>query len=463
MKETINNRTNFGSKIGIILATAGSAVGLGNIWRFPVLAGQSGGAAFLLIYIVCVILLGLPLMTAEFIVGRHAHTNTAQAYKKLTNGWLWRKIGKFGVFTGWFILCYYIVVSGWTLDYLVDAVLGRFSKLSQSGNPNAYADYFQRFVSNPYMPVFYTIIFMLISHYIILRGVKKGIEKFSKIMMPMLFVILLMLVICSLFTSGAKEGLTFLFKPDLSKITFSTVLAAMGQSFYSLSIAMGCLCTFASYFDKKTKLVNTAIQVASIDTLIAIMAGIIIFPAVFSTSIAVNSGPSLVFIALPNVFQQAFGNMPILSYIVSILFYFLLILATLTSVISLHEVPTAYLSEDFHMSRSKATTIVTVVTCFFGTICALSMGPLKNWTIAGKNIFDIFDFMSGQIFLPIGGFLTALFVGWFMRRRIIWEQLTNKASLPTKGLRELITLLKYFVPIAILMIFLSGLGFFDLF
>lgn len=456
-------RAKFATKTGMILATAGSAVGLGNFWRFPVMTGNDGGAAFILVYIICIALFGVPLMTAEFIVGRHAHANAAQAYKKLTNGWLWRKIGIFGVITAWFILCYYIVVSGWTLNYLVDSVCNRFNQLAQSGSANAYSTYFKDFISNPYLPVLYTSVFILFSHFIIVRGVTKGIERFSKILMPLLFLIMLVLTGCSLFTSGASEGLRFLFQPDFSKVTYKTVLDALGQSFYSLSIAMGCITTYASYFTKDVKLVQTAFKVCGIDTFIAIMAGLMIFPAVFSTGIKPDSGPSLVFIVLPNVFQHAFGSIPALAYLVSTLFFFLLVVATLTSVISLHEVVTAYLSESHDMSRKKAATIVTVTCIFFGSLCSLSMGPLDSLKILGRNIFDFFDFFSGQFMLPIGGVLIAVFVGWFMRRRVIWEQLTNKATLPTHGFRMLLALLKFFVPIGILLIFLSGIGFFKLF
>ena len=307
------------------------------------------------------------------------------------------------------------------------------------------------------------ILFMLMSHFVIVRGVKKGIEKSSKILMPILFIIMVLLMISSLLTAGASEGLRFLFYPDFSKITVSTVLGAMGQAFYSLSVAMGCICTYASYFSKDVKLVNTAFKVAGIDTMIAIMSGVIIFPAVFSVGITPDAGPSLVFIALPNVFQQAFGNIPAMGYLVSVLFYGLLVLATLTSVISLQEVVTAYLSEEFALSRTKAAGIVTVVCVFVGSLCALSMGPLKDFTIGGRNLFDFFDFFSGQIMLPIGGFLIALFVGWFMRRRVIWEQLTNQSSIPGRGIRTIIVLLKFFVPFLILLIFLSGIGFFQLF
>ena len=463
MIKASSNRVDFATKAGMILATAGSAVGLGNIWRFPVLTGQNGGAAFIILYILCVIILGLPLMTAEFIIGRSAHTNTAKAFRKLSSHWFWSKVGILGVFIGWFILCYYIVVSGWALDYLVDAVLNRFSRMASTHDPNAYADNFSQFVSNPFLPILYVFIFILMSHYIITKGVKKGIERFSRIMMPMLFIILFALVVCSLFTDGAGRGLRFLFQPNFSKLTFYAVLAAMGQAFYSLSIAMGCLCTFASYFNKDAKLVSIAFKVGVIDTLVAIMAGIIIFPAVFSTNIPLDSGASLVFIALPNVFQQAFSSLPVLGYIVSILFYFLLVLATLTSVISLHEVPTAYLSETFHISRTRATTIVTVSVCLFGAICSLSMGPLKDLTLAGKNIFDLFDFVSGQILLPVSGFLIAIFVGWKLNRTIIWRQLTNGITSPTNVQKTVLLLMQYFIPIAILLIFLSGIGLLQMF
>lgn len=461
--KNITERADFASKLGMILATAGSAVGLGNIWRFPVMTGNNGGAAFILIYIVCTILLGIPLMTAEFMVGRHAHSNTAQAYKKMSKGWVWRKIGKFGVITAWVILSYYIIVSGWALDYLVESLTDSFNRLAGEGNAAAYTDYFLKFVSSPYQPIIYMAVFMLASHLVIVKGVKKGIERFSKVFMPLLFVILLILVACSLFTAGAKDGLTFLFRPDFSKVTFQTFLDALGQSFYSLSIGMGCICTYASYFSKDIKLVNTAFKIGAIDTLVAIMAGIIIFPAVFSAGIMPDAGPSLVFIALPNVFQQVFGAVPALSYIVSVLFYSLLVLATLTSVISLQEVITAYLSEDLKMSRKKAATIITCVCIFVGSICSLSMGPLKDITLSGRNIFDLFDFISGQIMLPVSGFFIALFAGWIMKRDIISQQLPGDTPWEAFLNKTQVALLKYFVPFAILLIFLSGIGLLHLF
>lgn len=452
-----SERTNFAGKVGLVLATAGSAVGLGNIWRFPVTAGNNGGGAFILVYILCVLLLGIPLMTAEFVVGRHTHANTATAYRSLTRGPLWRNVGALGVFTGWFIMCYYVVVSGWILYYLFESVVDLFTPPA-IGNASTYAALFDHFVANPWKPLVCVVLFVLMSHYVIVRGVERGIERFSKILMPLLFIIMAVLVVCSFFTSGASQGMSFLFKPDFSKVTYRTVLDAMGQAFYSLSIAMGCLCTYASYFKRNVGLMSTAFKVGAIDTLVAVMAGIIIFPAVFSTGIRPDAGTSLVFVALPAVFREAFASVPLLGGVVSVLFYSLLVLATLTSVISLHEVPTAYLSEECHMSRRRAATVVSVVCIAVGALCSLSMGAVPSLQAGGRTLFDWFDSISSLILLPVGGFLIAVFVGWMLNRSILWDELSDDGRQPSRGARWVVCLLKYFVPPVVLLIFLSGLG-----
>lgn len=456
----METRKDFASKLGMVLATAGSAVGLGNIWRFPVEAGARGGATFIIIYILCVIALGIPLIVAEFAVGRAAHTNTSAAYEKLTTSRFWRQTGRLGVLTGWIIMCYYVVVSGWTLAYLVKALMsppiGAADAVAKGG---AYwSDFFDSFISGVWLPTICVVVFMLLSHFVIVRGVQSGIEKFSKLMMPMLFVILIVLCVSSFFMSGAREGLSFLFRPDFSQLSFSTVLAALGQSFFSLSLGMGCLCTYASYFSRTTNLTRTATQVAGIDSLVAIMAGIIIFPAVFSAGIQPDAGPSLVFVALPGVFEEVFGAWPWVAYIVSILFYFLLVLATLTSLISLHEVPTAYLSEDFHLSRKKATTIVTLSVVVVGALCSMSWGPLADVKLFGLCIFDLFDWVSSHILLVVSGGLIACFVGWKMDRATLQTELTSDGQIPLRRVRWITFLLRWFAPIVILLIFLSGIG-----
>lgn len=457
-----DSRENFGSKIGAVLAAAGSAVGLGNIWRFPIETGQNGGAAFIIVYIGCVLLLGIPIMMSEFIIGRHTHTNTAGAYRKLAPGTSWKWVGRLGVLSGFVILSYYSVVAGWTAEYTALAITNYFDGKGANDFPAIFA----KFVSNPWLSVSLMLAFMIVTHVIVIRGVKSGIEKFSKVMMPALFVILIILAICSVMLPGASQGLEFLLKPDFSKITGSTVLSAMGQAFFSLSLGLGCLCTYASYFGNDTNIGKTALNVSIIDTFVAVMSGFIIFPAVFNAGYTLSSediGPSLLFITMPNVFQQAFGSMPVLSYVVSALFYFLLVVAALTSTISMHEVVTAYVSEEFTMTRRKAATIVTIACSTVGVFCALSFGPLDGFKLFGMTLFDLFDYVSSNIFLPVGGMFIALFVGWYLDKKIVRDEITNMGTLRTPYLRLVIFILRYVAPIAIGIILLNQLGLTKLF
>ena len=457
-----NARENFGSKIGAMLATAGSAVGLGNIWRFPIETGQNGGAAFIIIYAACVFLLGIPIMMSEFFIGRHTQTNTAGAYRKLAPGTPWKWVGRLGVLTGFVILSYYSVVAGWTAEYTRLAIDNCFDGKSAADFPTI----FNEFVSNPWKSVAWMLAFMVVTHIIVVRGVKGGIEKFSKVMMPALFIILIVLAVCSATLPGASQGLEFLFKPDFSKITGSVVLNAMGQAFFSLSLGLGCLCTYGSYFASDTNIGKTALNVSLIDTFVAIMSGLIIFPAVFNAGYAISSndiGPSLLFITMPNVFQQAFGNVPLLSYGVSVLFYFLLVVAALTSTISMHEVVTAYVSEEFNMNRRKAATIVTTACSTVGIVCALSFGPFAGVKLFDMTIFDLFDYVSSNIFLPVGGMFISIFAGWYLDKKIVRDEITNYGSLRAPYLRFIIFILRYFAPVAIAIILLNQLGLFRMF
>lgn len=458
-----NERGGFGSKLGAILAAAGSAVGLGNIWRFPTETGENGGGAFILIYILCVLLLGMPVMISEFIIGRHSHANTATAYKKLAPGTPWKWVGRLGVLAGFLILSYYAVVAGWTLEYTVASLFNRFNAMARTGQADVFSRYFERFVSDPVSSVAYTVIFLLLTHVVIVRGVQKGIEKFSKIFMPVLFVLLVLLMVSSLTMPGAVQGLRFLFQPDFSKIDSGVVLSAMGQAFYSLSLGMGCLCTYASYFSKDTKLGKTALSVSVIDTCVAVMAGLIIFPAVFSVEgVNPDAGPSLLFITLPSIFQTAFGSYPAVAYVFSLLFYLLLVLATLTSTISLHEVVTAYMSEAHHMSRKKAAVWVTTGCVVLGAVCSLSMGVLSDYKLGGMNIFDLFDFVTAKWMLPVGGILISVFVGWHLNKKVIVAEMTNYGTQKFPVIRTFIFLLKFVVPVLIALIFLNELGLFRL-
>ena len=457
-----NARENFGSKIGAMLATAGSAVGLGNIWRFPIETGQNGGAAFIIIYAACVFLLGIPIMMSEFFIGRHTQTNTAGAYRKLAPGTPWKWVGRLGVLTGFVILSYYSVVAGWTAEYTRLAIGNCFDGKSAADFPTI----FNELVSNPWKSVAWMLAFMVVTHIIVVRGVKGGIEKFSKVMMPALFIILIVLAVCSATLPGASQGLEFLFRPDFSKITGSVVLNAMGQAFFSLSLGLGCLCTYGSYFASDTNIGKTALNVSLIDTFVAIMSGLIIFPAVFNAGYAISSndiGPSLLFITMPNVFQQAFGNVPLLSYGVSVLFYFLLVVAALTSTISMHEVVTAYVSEEFNMNRRKAATIVTTACSTVGIVCALSFGPFAGVKLFDMTIFDLFDYVSSNIFLPVGGMFISIFAGWYLDKKIVRDEITNYGSLRAPYLRFIIFILRYFAPVAIAIILLNQLGLFRMF
>lgn len=448
-----NERAGFGSKLGIILATAGSAVGLGNVWRFPYMAGEHGGAAFILLYIGCVLLLGIPCMISEFIIGRNAAANTARAYNKLSGGSAWTIVGYLGVITGFLVTCYYAVVSGWCLQYMYASVAGQLN-----GSPEFFASYFEAFEKDPLMPLLWTVVFFLITHFIVIRGVRGGIEKVSKLLMPLLFILLIIIVVASCMLPGASRGISFLFKPDFSAINSEAFLGALGQSFYSLSIGMGCLCTYASYFSRQTNLTKSAVQISLIDTAVAILAGLMIFPAAFSVGISPDSGPSLVFITLPNVFQQAFSSIPMLGNIVAFGFYALLALAALTSLISLHEVSTAFVQEELHVSRKRAATAITVVCTIIGGVCSLSLGKWEFLQIGGRPLFDFFDFFTGQIMLPVGGFLTCLFVGWSLSKKIVKDELTNYGTLCGGMVRVYVFAMRYVCPACILLIFLHQFG-----
>ena len=445
----MNERANFGSKLGVILATAGSAVGLGNVWRFPYMAGENGGAVFIIIYVVCVVMLGIPCMVSEFIVGRHGQSNTARAYRKLAGRTPWAVIGYMGVLTGFLITGYYAVVSGWCLQYVWASLIGHLQ-----GDPEYFRTYFAELSADPVKPVLWTVIILGITYLIIEHGVRDGIERASKLLMPTLFILLLIIVVASCLLPGATKGIEFLFKPDFSKINSDVFLGALGQSFYSLSIAMGCLCTYASYFSRHTNLTQSAVQIAVIDCVVAILAGLMIFPAAFSVGVNPDSGPSLIFITLPNVFQQAFAAVPLVGYVVSLLFFVLLSLAALTSLMSLHEVSTAFFQEELHLTRKKAALIVTVTTSVIGAFCSLSLGAVESLSWIGKTLFDWFDFITGQIFLPVVGFLTCIFIGWFVDHKIVREEYTNWGTLSGVNFHLYLFLVKYVCPLAILFIFL---------
>lgn len=446
MKTT--HRATFGGRLSAVLVTAGSAVGLGNIWRFPYVAGENGGAAFLLIYILSVLIIGIPIMLAEFAIGRNTHSNAVGAYRKLSKHWT--ALGYNSVIAPFLIMGFYLVVSGWTMEYMIHSITGEFTHVHTA---EEYASLFTVFTQNPWRPVLYTAIFTLLTHGVIALGVQKGIERSARIMMPLLMIILIVLAIHSILLPNGMEGVKFLFTPDFSKVSASTFLTALGQAFFSLSIGLGCLVTYASYFKDDTNITHTALQVASIDTFVAILAGLVIFPAVFSVGIEPTAGPSLVFVTLPAIFN----TLP-LSMVWSAIFFLLLVIAALTSTISLHEVLTAYVHEEWHFSRRTSAWIVTAACTLLGAAASLSLGAWNWLQIGGKSFFDLLDFITANILLPAGGFFICIFVGWFLDRRFMPQELTNKGTIPLRLWPILRVLLRWVCPILILLIFFDNLG-----
>ena len=455
------SRANFGSRLGAILAAAGSAVGLGNIWRFPCETGANGGAAFILLYIMCIALVAVPVLIIEFATGRDARANAYDTFRNLAKTssagaigrFTWCAIGAMCVLAGFLVFSYYSVVAGWTLEYTFEAGINGMAGKGME----QYTQDFATFSANPIRPAVWLFIFVAVTTGIVILGVQRGIERGSKIMMPMLFVLLIVLGICSLTLPNASKGIEFLFKPDFSKITSSVLLNAMGQAFFTLSVGIGCLMTYASYFSAKVNIVKDACNVAVIDTCVAILAGIIIFPAAMSVGINPDAGPSLVFITLPNVFSQAFGSTPWLCYIVTLMFYLLLTMAALTSSISMLEITTAFVSEKFSIKRWKAAIILALITCMAGFTCSMSFGDWADVKIFGMGFFDLFDFFVAKFAMPIGG----IFMCILMRRlgkKKVQAMLTNNGSLNLHSFPVLFYyLVSYVTPLLILVIFINEL------
>ena len=448
----MSNRSVFGSRLAIVLATAGSAVGLGNIWRFPFMTGQNGGAAFILVYFACVLLLGIPGMVSEFIVGRHGQSNAARAYGIMGNKG-WRFIGYLGILTSTIILGFYAVVAGWCLQYLFASIAGHLN-----GDASYVINYFKTFSSHPLKPCLWGVAFVLITHLVVAQGVEKGIERASKLLMPLLLLLLVILVVASCLLPGAGGGIEFLLKPDFSKVSGNVFLEALGQAFFSLSLGTACLCTYASYFKRDTNLLRSATQIALLDSGIAILAGLMIFPAAFSVGVQPDSGPSLIFITLPNVFQQAFSAMPVVGYVISILFYALLVFAALTSTISMHEIGTAFFHEELKMPRQRAAWVLTVVCAVIAVFCSLSVGAYSELQLFGMSLMDFCDFLTAQLMLPAGAFLTSIMLGWFVNRQLVKEEFTNGGSLKGTFFWAWLFAIRYVVPVCILLIFLHQFG-----
>ncbi len=452
------SKTKFNTKIGAILAAAGSAVGLGNVWRFPTETGEHGGAAFIFLYILFMIILGVPVMISELSIGRYGQKNVSHSFSSMSGGRkVWGLMGFLPVIAGFLVLSYYSVVAGWILEYLYEAVTNSFAGKS----PDEYAADFGAFSSDVFRPIMWLFVMLSITCVIVALGVQRGIERGARIMMPILFICLLVLAVCSFTLPGAQKGLTFLFSPDFSKVTGATVLSAMGQSFFSLSVGICCLCTYGCYFRKDVDLVKDSLSVASIDTIVALMAGLIIFPAVYSIEgLEPDAGPALIFITLPNVFQQIFAGMPALAYGFSLLFYVLLVMAAITSTISMLEMSASMFIRKYKIKRPVTCVIVTLVCFVLGSFCSLSFGKWSDVTIFGMGIFDFFDFLVAKFLMPIGAFIICLFVGWVVDKDVLRGELTNGGTLRQPLYPVYRFVVRFVAPICIVLIFMNELGLF---
>ena len=444
-----NKRESFSSKLGIIFATAGSALGLGNIYRFPCEAGANGGGAFLLVYLAIALIIGTPLMVSEFVIGRRARSNPAGAFRRLAGKRsAWPVVGYMGVLCAVLILAFYTTVAGWTLGYLGKAAANHFDGQELSALQLQFAN----FTNHQWWPIVCQLAFLALTAFVVARGVKDGIERWSKILMPLLLVIMVVLCVKSLTLSGAGEGLRFFFSPDFSKLDGRVLLSAMGQMFFSLSLGMGTLITYGSYIGKDDNMTSSAASVVLADTLVAVLAGVIIFPAAFSFGVQPEAGASLAFTTLPMVFQQMSGG-----YFFCLIFFLLLVIATLTSTISLLEVIVAALTEELHLSRPKAAWLGAAVTAVIGLLATISFRDGSTLMVGGKTVFDLLDHLTAMYLLPLGGLLIVLFVGWRLKKEEVMDEMTNGGKLKPGLRRAILFIIRYIAPVAIVAIFISQL------
>lgn len=440
-------RDNFGSKLGILAAAAGSAVGLGNIWKFPYITGENGGAAFILVYLFCIVLVGMPIMLTEFSLGRKTQKNAVGTYKELEPNKPWYLSGVLGVFTSFIILSFYAVIAGWIFSYIASAASGELTQIE----PQQLGGYFESINSGVIRPIFWTFAVIALTATIVILGIKTGIEKCSKVLMPVLVLLLGVLIVRSVTLDGASKGLEFLFKPDFSKLTKEGILEALGHSFYSLSLGMAIIMTYGSYINKKENLLKLAFQVTIADTVIALMAGMVIFPAVFAYGLEPTSGPGLIFITLPAVFAA----MPLGRFFAT-LFFVLIAIAAITSTISLMEVVVAFVTEQFNVGRKKATIGIALAVFIISIVNNMSMGPWGGIKLFGMNIFDFLDFLTSKILLPVGGVLVCVFAGWVWGTKNIIKEIESDGLYPFKWARTCSFLIKYLAPLAIIIIFINS-------
>lgn len=447
--EPLNNNRGFSSNLGAILAATGGAIGLGNIWRFPYTVGVNGGGAFIIMYIIFVFLLGVPILMSEIVIGRRSQQNVMGAFKVLApKHKAWLGAGILSIVAALVIYAFYSVVAGWTLNYIVLSGSGQLSGKSPAEISQLFAD----FTHGSLWPLVCQFVFLGLTAGIVILGVQKGIEKYTKILMPILLLLMILMCIRSLTLDGARQGIDFLFKPDFSKINGNSVLDALGQALFSLSIGMGAVCTYGSYIRKQDNLFTTSLWIAGADTFIAILAGVAIFPAVFAFGLSPAAGPSLVYEVLPNVFNSMPGGKAF-----AVGFFMLLSIAALTSTISLLEVLVLWAVEELHWSRRKSAIILSLAVFTIGVFCTLSFGPLSHVTIFGLTIFDLCDKLTATYMMPIGALLFTLFIGWYLPKVDVYDELSNSGQLKARYFKIYYFIVKYIAPLALFIILLTGI------
>ena len=447
------NREHFGSRWTAVLAMAGSAIGLGNIWRFPYLVGENGGAAFIIVYLASTLLLSIPIFLSEAVIGRAAHAGTFGAMERLAPGSAWKWVGLITVFTPLVIMSFYSVVGGWSIDFLIQSVATGFD----AGVSNS-EQAFSGIIASPLRPLVFHTLFLLCCALIVSAGVKSGIERFNKETIPLLFVLIVLIMVYAISLPGAAAGVRYMVRPDFSKLSPSAVAAAMGQSFFSLSLGVGTILTYSSYIRKSENILSSAMGTAGFDLLFALIAGFAVMPAVFSAGIEPGTGPGLIFETLPYIFGSMGVTSPLLSRLVSILFFVTIVFAALSSAISMYEVGVAYFVEEKGLSRRRSTLLIFAGSWLLGALCSLSFGPLSSVRLAGKTIFELCDYVTSNFLMTFGGLLFVLFVGWRMDRALVRDELTNGGSLPgpTRAFPAIHFIIRYVAPVGILIIFLTN-------
>ncbi|GAB1808974.1 sodium-dependent transporter [Priestia megaterium] len=436
------------SKLGFILASAGSAIGIGAIWKLPYVAGTSGGGAFFLLFILFTAIIGLPLLLAEFVLGRHTQKEAIRAYDAVAPGSLWKGIGYLGVITCFILLSFYSVVGGWILQYIFASVTGQLNGVSD------YGSLFNSTIANPTRAVISQFVFLLLTIVVVARGIQNGIEKANKILMPALFILFIIIIIRSLTLEGAMEGVSFFLYPDFSKLTSQTILFAMGQAFFSLSVGVSVMVTYSSYLSKQQNLPKSAISISALNILISLLAGLAIFPAVFSMGVKPTEGPGLLFIVLPSIFEQLpFG------IVFQTFFLALFLFATLTSAFSMLEIIVASLAKGEQHKRIKLSWISGLLIFVVGIPSALSYGLLSDVSIFGKSIFDAFDFLVSNILMPLGALLIAIFVPWKMKKDVLIEEFKHGSTNVKRGFSLWLLAIRYIAPVLIIIVFINMLGF----